>query len=100
MRQPTKITAEYGKSAVSLIDRFLCLAGLHHIDEKTPIYSQITRVLTLGGIAVIADTHADSNVAKFLDECVHKFKPNGAWRRVLVGTHSAGACCRWLQGAL
>lgn len=59
------------------IDRVLSLAGLHHIEDKRPVYREISRVLKPGGIGVIADAHRDSNVTQFLDRCVHRLNPMG-----------------------
>lgn len=59
------------------IDRFLSLAGLHHIEDKTPIFKEIQRVLKPGGKAVIADAYQGSPVASFLDQCVNEYNPMG-----------------------
>ena len=59
------------------VDRFLSMAALHHIDDKTPIYREMARVLKPGGIAVVADAQMGSNVARFLDGTVDECNPMG-----------------------
>lgn len=59
------------------VDRFLSMAAMHHLDDKTPIYREMARVLKPGGIAVVADAHTGGNVAGFLDGTVDKFNPMG-----------------------
>lgn len=49
------------------IDIVLSLAGLHHTEDKTPLFKEIFRCLTAGGKCVIADAGADSPTANFLD---------------------------------
>ncbi|MEC8522856.1 MAG: class I SAM-dependent methyltransferase [Pseudomonadota bacterium] len=43
------------------------LAGLHHIEDKTPLFKELFRVLKPGGVTRIADAHSDSATAAFLD---------------------------------
>lgn len=49
------------------VDRVVCLAGLHHQDDKTPFHSEARRVLRPDGLYVLSDVPADSPVAVFLD---------------------------------
>lgn len=49
------------------VDRVVCLAGLHHQDDKTPFHSEARRVLRPDGLYVLSDVPADSPVAAFLD---------------------------------
>jgi SAM-dependent methyltransferase len=67
------------------IDRFLSLAGLHHLDDKKPVFREMSRVLKPGGTGVIADAHAGSSTAQFLDQCVHRHNPMGHTGSYLCG---------------
>lgn len=49
------------------MDRVICLAGLHHQEDKIPFHSEARRVLRPSGRYVLSDVPADSPVAAFLD---------------------------------
>jgi len=49
------------------IDIAVSLAGLHHTEDKTPLFEEIYRGLVRDGIFVIADAGAGSATANFLD---------------------------------
>lgn len=49
------------------VDRVLSLAGLHHEDDRLPIYREVRRVLRPGGRFVIGEVLEGSAVARFLD---------------------------------
>jgi SAM-dependent methyltransferase len=59
------------------VDRFVSIAGLHHIENKRALFSEIARVLRPGGRAVIADASAGGAVSQFLDVCVDDYNPMG-----------------------
>ncbi len=58
-------------------DRFISLAGLHHIADKRPLFSEVNRCLKKGGIFAIADAYEGSGVAGFLNEFVHEHSEDG-----------------------
>jgi SAM-dependent methyltransferase len=59
------------------VTHLLCLAALHHIIEKVRTLSEFRRILTSGGVAVLADVEAGTGTASFLNEFVHRFNSMG-----------------------
>jgi SAM-dependent methyltransferase len=59
------------------IDRVLSIAGLHHVRDKSGIFSEMRRVLNPGGRVLVADVAADSFVRSFLDDFVGKYCETG-----------------------
>ena len=49
------------------IDTAFTLAGVHHIDDKRPLFAELFRVVKPGGKLVVSDVAEGSIVAKFLD---------------------------------
>jgi len=49
------------------VDAALSIAGVHHIDDKEPLFRELRRVVRPGGRLVLSDVAASSNVAQFLD---------------------------------
>lgn len=49
------------------IDVAISLAGVHHLADKRPLFSEMFRVTRPGGRFVLSDVAADSDVALFLD---------------------------------
>jgi len=58
-------------------DGLVSLAGLHHETNKIGIFKEVHRVLKNGAHFCIADVHASSNVALFLDTIVDKYNSLG-----------------------
>ncbi len=53
-------------------DRFVSLAGIHHVDDKAVVFSEIHRCLKVGGKFALADVSEGSGTAGFLNEFVHE----------------------------
>lgn len=49
------------------VDAAISIAGVHHLDDKRPLYRELRRVVRPGGRLLLADVHEDSAVARFLD---------------------------------
>ncbi|MBL8199941.1 MAG: methyltransferase domain-containing protein [Chromatiales bacterium] len=58
-------------------DAALSIAGVHHLDDRAPLYREIHRVLRPGGRFVLADVHEESVVARFLDGFVGSYNSTG-----------------------
>lgn len=62
-------------------DRFahaaISIAGVHHLEDKRPLFDELARTLQPGGRLVLADVHADSPVAGFLDDFVGRHTATG-----------------------
>jgi len=58
-------------------DVVISLAGVHHLAEKRPLFSEFLRVLKPGGRLVVSDVREASSVARFLDEFVGAFNSTG-----------------------
>ena len=55
------------------VDRVLSIAGLHHVQEKRGVFSEMRRVLHPGGRVIVADIAEDSYVQVFLDNFVGRY---------------------------
>lgn len=58
-------------------DVAISVAGVHHMDDKRPLFEEIHRVLRPAGRFVLADVHRDSAVARFLDDFAGRYIPTG-----------------------
>jgi SAM-dependent methyltransferase len=58
-------------------DLAFSIAGVHHLEDKQPLYRELHRVLKPGGRLVLADAHVASGVARFLDDFVGRYNSTG-----------------------
>jgi SAM-dependent methyltransferase len=58
-------------------DRVVSIAGLHHVQDKQPVFAEACRVLKPEGRLVVADAEEDSAVRRFLDEFVGAYCETG-----------------------
>lgn len=58
-------------------DAAISIAGVHHLDDKRPLFRELRRVVRDGGRFVLADVHEASAVATFLDEFVGRHNSTG-----------------------
>lgn len=54
----------------SAADAAISIAGVHHLDDRRPLFRELRRVVKDHGRFVLADAHEASSVARFLDEFV------------------------------
>jgi len=59
------------------VDVALSLAGVHHLADKRPLYTELLRVVRPGGHLVLSDVERDSAVANFLDGFVGAHNDTG-----------------------
>ncbi|MCC5794165.1 MAG: class I SAM-dependent methyltransferase [Chromatiales bacterium] len=59
------------------LDVILSLAGLHHLDDRMPVYREWARLLRPGGQLVVADVGAGTGTARFLNGFVNRHTPGG-----------------------
>lgn len=59
------------------VDVAISLAGVHHIDDKRPLFAELWRVVKPGGRLVVSDVAAGSTVAQFLDGYVGAHNSTG-----------------------
>lgn len=69
--------------ADGVADCVISVAGVHHLDDKRPLFAECRRVVADGGRFVLADVHADSDVAAFLDGYVGAHNTTGHSGRYL-----------------
>lgn len=55
----------------------ISIAGVHHLEDKQPLFGELARALMPGGRLVLADVHQDSAVARFLDDFVGRHNSTG-----------------------
>ena len=58
-------------------DRVVCLAALHHIDDKVGFLGKLVSHTTLGSVLHVADVAQDAPIAAFLDSFVGRFNGTG-----------------------
>jgi len=59
------------------VDAAISLAGVHHIDDKRPLFAELYRVAKPGGRLVVSDVASGSSVAQFLDGYVGEHNSTG-----------------------
>lgn len=59
------------------VDALLSIAGIHHIEDKKPLFNEFFRVVKPGGQIVISDVAENSPAAKFLDGFVDAHNSTG-----------------------
>lgn len=59
------------------VDRVICLAAAHHIQDLSSLYLNVKNVLRPGGIFHLVDVAPDSGVQVFLESFVHRHTPGG-----------------------
>ncbi|VAW72745.1 hypothetical protein MNBD_GAMMA15-1894 [hydrothermal vent metagenome] len=55
------------------MDCFVSLAGIHHIENKMPLFKEMQRILKPGGRFCIGDVYSGSPVEEFLDTIVDQY---------------------------
>lgn len=71
------------------VDAALSIAGVHHLDDKMPLFTELGRVVRPGGRLVLADVHEASAVSRFLDGWVDRHNSTGHVGSYL-GDHTLG----------
>jgi len=59
------------------VDVIISIAGLHHIEDKSLIFSEMRRILKPEGRLCITDVKHNSKMALFLDDVVDKYTETG-----------------------
>lgn len=74
--------------AAGSVDRMVCLAALHHIQDPSGFFAEAQRCLRADGVLALADVPEGSAVALFLNDFVDTHTPAGhAGRFLSQGTH-------------
>lgn len=59
------------------VDAAISLAGVHHLEDKVPLFTELRRITRPGGRLVVSDVAQDSPVAAFLDGYVGAYNSTG-----------------------
>jgi SAM-dependent methyltransferase len=69
------------------VDVVVSVAGVHHFQDKNPLFTEMARVTRPGGQLILADVHQQSDVATFLDGYVDANNSTGH-RGFYLGEHT------------
>ncbi|MBT8146684.1 MAG: class I SAM-dependent methyltransferase [Gammaproteobacteria bacterium] len=69
------------------VDVVASVAGIHHFQDKEPLFREMARVTRPGGQLILADVHHQSSVAAFLDGYVDASNSTGH-RGFYLGDHT------------
>lgn len=75
--QPTKVPLLPLPWKDESIDAAISLAGVHHMEDKIPLFKDLKRVVKPGGRLVVSDVANGSAVARFLDGYVGTHNSTG-----------------------
>ena len=67
----------HNQRQTSRIMMLVCLAALHHIDDKVGFLGKLVSHTTLGSVLHVADVAQDAPIAAFLDSFVGRFNGTG-----------------------
>jgi hypothetical protein len=67
----------YDKWDIPSVDRIVCLASIHHIQNLNSFLENLSFNIKNGGLIHLADVSLDSNIGIFLDEFVGKYTSTG-----------------------
>jgi SAM-dependent methyltransferase len=59
------------------VDRVVSIAGLHHIENKVRLFTEMRRILKSDGLVLLADIAEGSFVQRFLDDFVGRYSATG-----------------------
>ena len=72
-----RIVSAYEKWNIPDVDRIVCSASIHHIQNLDLFLENLSSHLKKGGLLHIADVSLNSNISIFLDEFVGKYTSTG-----------------------
>lgn len=72
-----QIVSPYNKWNIADVDRIVCSASIHHIQNLDLFLENMSSHLKKGGFLHLADVSFNSNIAIFLDEFVGKYTSTG-----------------------
>lgn len=74
------IVSPYEKWPIEIVDRIVCLASIHHIENLELFLNNMKKHLRPSGIIHLADVSVDSPLSNFLDEFVGSKTSTGTHR--------------------
>ena len=70
------------------IDRIVCLASIHHIENLNLFLSNLSSHIKNGGLIHLADVSLNSNIADFLDKFIGKYTSTGEHKGLYYSWHN------------
>jgi hypothetical protein len=82
-----QVVSPYEKWNIPQVDRIVCLASIHHIQNLNLFLSNLSSHIKNNGLIHLADVSLNSNVAYFLDEFIGKYTSTGEHKGLYYNWH-------------
>ena len=82
------VVSPYEQWNTPKLDRIVCLASIHHIQNLNLFLSNLSSHIKHNGLIHLADVSVDSNIAHFLDEFIGKYTSTGEHKGLYYNWHN------------
>jgi hypothetical protein len=83
-----QVVPPYEKWNIPPVDRIVCLASIHHIENLNLFLSNLSSHIKNGGLIHLADVSLNSNIADFLDKFIGKYTSTGEHKGLYYNWHN------------
>jgi hypothetical protein len=83
-----QVVSPYKQWNIPKVDRIVCLASIHHIENLNLFLSNLSSHIKNGGLIHLADVSLNSNIADFLDKFIGKYTSTGEHKGLYYNWHN------------